>query len=141
MARPRTPTALLLLNGGAAHDKKRYQDRIENEPVDDEPIGEFVPPKLMTTREAWDFIVSICPANVLRKRDRAIVMRTAIYYRDQNNSVVLGDLEGRIVTQETGYISAERQLKSCLMALGLSPADASRVAITKPKGKRNEFSD
>jgi hypothetical protein len=136
--RPRKPTALLLLNGGLAHDKKRYADRA-NEPVDDNPLGEFQEPELISLEEAWDYIVSLCPPGVLRHRDRAIVMRTAHYFRDQQNAQVLADLMGHPVTRDKSYLAAEKHLKSCLASLGLTPSDASRVTAVKLGTKKNDF--
>lgn len=136
----RKPTNLLLLNGGIKANPKRYADRA-NEPVEERPFGDYEPMHLLDMREAWDFIVKSCPAGVLRQRDRALVSRTAILYRDQHNAVVLADLEGRVISNDVRYLAAEKQLKTYLSVLGLSPVDASKVTAAPSKAKKNDFAD
>lgn len=140
MPRPRKPTSLLLLNGGLAHDKKRYAHRA-NEPVEERELGPFEPMKYLEIDEAWEIIVSSCPAGVLRKRDRILVMRAAILYRDQHNAVILADAEGKVISNTSAYLAAEKQLKQFLSTLGLSPTDASKVTAVKSKTAHNDFDD
>jgi phage terminase small subunit len=121
MPKPRKPTALLLLNGGLAHDKKRYANRTA-EPV---PSGELGPAPRHFNAELkaiWNELVKQIPAGVLTCADR-IILELACR------------LTNKMRTEEFTSSNAA-QLVSCLSRLGLTPADRSKVQVDPSKGKQ-----
>lgn len=125
MARPRTPTNILELKGAF---KKNPQRARKAEPV---PTGGIGPaPKRMTKRqqEAWDEVVTNCPAGVMGNSDRialeVVVVRIAAY----QDSTELPPV------QEATFIF------NALGRFGMTPSDRSKIIV--PKGKeKNPFAD
>jgi phage terminase small subunit len=121
MPRPRTPTNLLILNGGLAHDKKRYANRT-TEPVPSGDIGP-APKHLSPAQKAiWKELLKQVPDGVLTNADR-IIFELACR------------LTHKMRTEEFTSSNAA-QLVSCLSRLGLSPADRSKVQVDPSKGQQ-----
>lgn len=121
MPRPRTPTSLLVLNGGLAHDKKRYQNRTA-EPV---PAGDLGPaPKHFDKplKAIWKELVEQVPPGVLTIADRVILELAC-------------RLTLKMRTQEFTSSNAA-QLVSCLSRLAMTPADRSKTQVDSALGKQ-----
>lgn len=120
----RKPTSLLELAGAYRKDPQRRR-------VDPRPRGEIgLPPKQgpITFKQAWNMIVSCCPEGVLADRDRPWVEIAAH---------LLVQFRADPAAMHPAKLS---RLTAMLASLGMSPADASRVAAA-PVRKRNEFDD
>ena len=113
MPQPRTPTALLAINGGLSKNPGRYADRV-NEPQSNGPIGE-PPAGFNKARKAiWAEVVSLVPDGVLAKSDRLIL------------ELIVGLLYD--LRAGDSNIAAIAQLRMALASLGMTPADRSRVS-------------
>jgi hypothetical protein len=116
MARPRKPSAELERNGAFAKNPKRR--RVD--PQTRGPIGD--PPPSMPERlhALWYELIEHAPIDVLRSRDRLIV-----------------ELAVRVLAairaEESPDPALVSQLKGCLSAMGMTPADASKVHAPKEK--------
>jgi phage terminase small subunit len=113
MPNPRTPTALLALNGGLAKNPGRYLDRA-SEPSSNGPIGD--PPSHLNkaSKAIWTEVIDLVPPGVLQKSDRLIV-----------------ELITRLIVDlRSGEynIASIAQLRMALASLGMTPADRSRVS-------------
>lgn len=118
MPRPRTPTAVLALNGGLAHDPKRYANRTA-EPVRSGELGPAPESFDDDLLAIWDEIVGDIPDGVLTNADRVIVelaVRLTKKMRD-------GDLNAALAAQ----------LVSCLSRLAMTPSDRSKVQVVPGK--------
>lgn len=119
MPRPRKPTNLLILSGALDHDRKRYSDRA-GEPVDDRPLGP--PPEKIRApvRAAWLEIERLAPWLVFADRLAVeIAARLLVFVR----AAGMGGAT-------PGHIS---RLQAALGALGLTPADRSKVSMSARK--------
>lgn len=116
MARPRTPTNLLLLNGGMKRNPGRYADRA-NEPKPTGPIGD--PPEWLTDfeREAWATFVEEAAPGVLTNSDRGLLELACTL---------------RALVKSRQADSKDRALlKSCYVDMGMTPASRSKVQAAK----------
>jgi hypothetical protein len=136
MAQPRTPLNVLDLNGRLAHDRKRLEGR-EPPPEDDEPIGTPPQLRLLTFEESWATIVDMCPAGVLRKRDRAWVQEAARLHMEIHNAQAMAEMTGAAFAHI--HPSVSKLYQSYLSKLGASPVDANHVSASKGKAPSNEF--
>jgi hypothetical protein len=124
MPRQRKPSNVLELNGAWAHNPNRRR-------IDPTPHGPIGPPpkqKTLTFPEAWRYLVKCAPDGVLADRDRAW-LEVAAHLLVQFRADPANFHPARLA-----------RLTSCLSALGLSPADASRVRAAPVKA-RNTFED
>ncbi len=150
MARPRKPSAILELNGAFDHNPQR---RRPNEPKESRPLGE--PPGRLPVeiRAFWKEIESIVPAGVLKISDRwAVELAARLMYKavtGPNIPAILelaktaemdvAEIRKLIQSQEIG--SAELStLRSLLSALGMTPADRSKLSVPTEKPK-NRFAE
>jgi hypothetical protein len=115
MPRPRTPTAILEATGQLAHDPKRYATRL-TEPKPNTSLG--TAPKHLTTaqKKVWKELSSTAPDGVLTGCDRWIVETSVILMSKIRT--------GNFTSTDIGH------LRSCLAAMGMTPADRSRVSAT-----------
>lgn len=113
MPRPRKPTALHLVQGtfNSTRHKDRGSEPLVGEPVGDAPADWQAPGKLI-----WHEIVSAIPAGVAGKSDRLIVELTC--------RLVIEMRAGEFTP------ALASQLRCCLAALGMTPADRSRVTTS-----------
>lgn len=127
MPRPRTPTPILEATGALTHDSKRYASRT-TEPM---PTGDLgTPPKHPTTaqKKTWKELAVTAPAGVLTSADRWIV-ETAVILMTKIRTA-------SFTAADIGH------LRSCLASLGMTPADRSRVSVTKQEtSQHDEWSD
>ena len=119
----RKPSNVLALSGSWRKDPQRR--RVD--PITTGPIG--APPKqsTMTFAQAWKYLVKCAPDGVLADRDRVwleVAAHLLVQFRADPANMHPAKL-GR--------------LTSCLSALGLSPADASRVATAPRKPDNSDF--
>jgi phage terminase small subunit len=125
MARPRKLTSILELNGAFKHDPKRKRP---NEPKELRALGD--PPARLSKKALpfWHELVSIAPAGVLTIADRWAV-----------------ELAARLMMKATGgrrIPAAElATLRSLLAALGMTPADRSKLSVKTEKPKANPYTD
>lgn len=112
MPAPRKPTKTLELTGAFRKNPSRGLAR-KREPAPNGPIG--APPRHLKKleREAWLRIVNEAPQGVLTKADRIIVELTASLLALKRTRPLNGFLA--------------QQLRACCAALGMTPADRSRV--------------
>ena len=126
MSRPRKPTNILELNGAFAKNPKRGLARA-NEP---EPVGEIgAAPEYLDENEkaCWHEIVKMCHAGSLCSADRLIL---------EHGARILAALRA---SKEYGNVRLMVRLEATLGKLGLTPADRSKISITKPKETANPF--
>jgi len=119
MARPRKPTALHAISGALDHDRKRYADRAD-EPVDNRPLGP--PPTTLPApqRAAWGEIERLAPWLVFADRLAVeVAVRLLVFVRSAG-----------IGYASPAYLS---RLQAALGALGLTPADRSKVSMPARK--------
>lgn len=114
----RKPTNVLELTGAF----KRNPNRARVDPPTHKPIGK--PPKLgpITFQQAWRTIVASAPPGVLRDDRDRIWVEVAAHLLVQFRADPAAMPPQKLA-----------RLTSCLSALGLSPADASRVTAEKVK--------
>jgi hypothetical protein len=122
MARPRTPTAVLKLRGAFKKDPKRAAAR-QNEPVPTGPLGE--PPTRFDKYEkaAWSELAAIAPPGVLSNSHRWLV-ELACRLKARMDQHGVGGNFGLSVGEQA-------QFKDCLIRMGLTPADSSKVSVPK----------
>lgn len=120
MPRPRTPTVVLEMSGATKHDPARYADRA-NEPV---PSGELGPPPEhldAETKSIWAELATIAPPGVLSNADRWVVeMLCHLMWKLRSGIITTGETSNLLIA---------------LSRIGLTPADRSRVAVTKDGNK------
>lgn len=115
MPAPRKPTALLALSGAFKHDPKRGRARA-NEPQPTGPIGE--PPARLRSaaaRAAWAELVAQAPWVTASDR----------WWLELACRLQVKAQDGR------GSGADDRNLMAALKALGVNPADRSRVQVPK----------
>jgi hypothetical protein len=127
MPRPRKPTNLLMLSGALDHDRKRYADRT-GEPADDRALGP--PPETLEApiRAAWLEIERLAPWLVFADRLAVeLAARLLVFVR-------LAGAGGA----SPAHLS---RLQAALGALGLTPADRSKVKMParKPSNRFERF--
>lgn len=122
MGRPRTASNVLDLRGAFKKNPKRGRDR-EDEP---EPVGDVgdAPAWFSAKQKAcWKEIVGLCHAGSLCRADRLIV---------EHASQLLSQLRAeKWVVHPTILVRYE----AALGKLGLSPADRSKIKVTKAPQK------
>lgn len=125
MARPRTASNILQLNGSFAHNPSRRRADPVSEPLGSAPTrgGNW------TFKKAWTYIVSTAPVGTLQKRDRVYLELAAELF-------VVFKTEGAAKMNPARLA----RLEMMLAKLGLSPSDASRVSAVPPP-QRGDFDD
>lgn len=119
----RKPSNVLELSGAWRKDPQRKR-------VDPTPTGPIGPPpkqKALTFPDAWRYLVKCAPAGVLADRDR-VWLEVAAH--------LLVQFRADPANMHPAKLS---RLTACLSALGLSPADASRVVVAPAKPERSDF--
>lgn len=117
MARPRTPTNVLELNGAYKNHPERRAER-ENEPEPKAGIGPAPSRFTPVEAEAWDYLVGIAPPGVLGDSDRAHLEITA--------RLLAWSWSCSIEKMEAPKLN---KLVQCLGQLGFNPADRSKVKV------------
>jgi hypothetical protein len=123
MSRPRTPTAKLELRGAF---KKHPERRRPQEPKDARPLGD--PPERLPAkvRPFWDEIVEMVTGGILTYRDRwAVELAARLMAKAVSGSVSSSELS---------------TLRSLLAAIGMTPADRSKLSVPVEKPK-NPFTE
>ncbi len=123
--RPRTPTNILKLRGADKKNPARLKAR-ENEPVNNNPVGN--PPAWLNAAEkkAWKALVSECIDGVIGEADRSHVAMTS--------RLMVKMMEDTATGQELNL------LNRCLGQLGMTPTERTKLSIPKEKAK-NRFDD
>jgi phage terminase small subunit len=119
----RQPTSLLELKGSF---RKHPERRRPSEPRDSRPLGD--PPARLPKRALpfWNELIDIVPAGVLKRADRWCVELAAC-------------LMTKAIKTDEGLSAAElNTLRSLLSAMGMTPADRSKMSIPAERPK-NEF--
>ena len=126
MAPPRKPTNILALNGAFKRNPKRGSARA-NEPVPAGDIGEAPAHLSENEKSCWHEVVKQCHENSLCSADRLII---------EHGARILAALRA-----STEYADTKMMVRfECVLAkLGLSPADRSRVHITKANPVESPF--
>ena len=128
MPRPRKPTSLLELSGAF---QKNPQRRRPEEPKDGRPLG-AAPKRLPeAVRPFWDELVRMVTGSILTYRDRwAVELAARLMHKAVSPRIVISSAE----------LST---LRSLLAALGMTPADRSKlsVPVEKPKNPFAEFAE
>lgn len=123
MAAHRKPTNVLQLTGAWRHDPQRK--RID--PPTQGPVGNAPKQSRLTFAQAWRYIVKCCLAGVLADRDRPYLEIAASLF-----------VEFRAAPTKFHPAKLAR-LTAMLAALGMSPADASRVSVPRQPVRPDEF--
>lgn len=126
MARARTPANVLRLNGSAEHNKGRYADRLENEVIDENPVGD--PPAWMNENEVitWHEFIEESIDGVLGRSDRKLLEVAARL--------------GAKMRDDTLKTTEMNTYKTVIMQLGMTPCERSKVSVKK-KPPKNKFDD
>jgi phage terminase small subunit len=120
MARPRTNTETLIARGAYAANPGRFADRHGGGASDDRPVGRAPSYLSELQRECWAEIVKLAPPGALKMADRGLVEIAARVWAKIRAS---GDqFEARDIAR----------LQSAFAAMGMTPADRSRVKVEKP---------
>jgi len=123
MARPRKPTAELELKGAFKKDPQRK--RVD--PKTSGPVGNPPPSLDMDIHATWYELAEQAPIDVLRSADRALLgIAATLLYKIRKTP--LDKLEPAMIGQ----------LLKCLSAMGMTPADRSKVHAPKEKAE-NKF--
>lgn len=128
MARPRTPTNVLELRNAFKKHPERAKER-ENEPEVSDPIGD--PPEHLhdEVKAAWSELVGQAPRGVLTASDRLAVEMAAF-------------LIVKFRACPMDFAAAEfTRLQGLLATFGMTPADRSRVGVTKKQQQKNPFDE
>lgn len=150
MGRPRKPTALLELSGAFRRNPARRRDPA---PICTRPLGDPPCRLPVEARAFWGEIVEACPAGVLGSSDRwavelcARLMEKAVRVPDLAAVAELVKLlelssdDARALFRREVISSSELSiLRSLLAALGMTPADRSKLSVSIEKPK-NKFAD
>jgi phage terminase small subunit len=147
MARPRKPTKLLEISGAFKHDPNR---RRPNEPQENRPLGD--PPERMPVEALafWRELVEQVPAGVLTAADRwCVELASRLMCKAASGREVPAILElaktfdlgsdqvKALISRETISSAEWAVLRGLLGAMGMNPADRSKlsVAVEKPKNQ------
>jgi phage terminase small subunit len=123
MPTPRKTTAQLILNGSA----KKHPDRIAaraNEPRPDPNFGHAPRSLTPAQKKIWAEFVSEIPPLVVTKADRKIVHIAVLMWERVANA--------------TARASDFATLMKCLSQLGMTPADRSKIKVSKPEAEPEE---
>ncbi len=118
MGRPRTPTQVLRIRGVGKTHPERLRVR-ENEPENENPVGD--PPDNLSKPEKviWKRIVEESITGVLGQADRiAVELACKLYVRVDDGTAKGVDYN---------------QLIKLLSQFGMTPADRSKISISKPE--------
>ena len=118
MPNPRTPTALLAINGGLSKNPGRYADRV-NEPQSNGEIGQAPAAFSKAKKALWAEVIDLVPDGVLAKSDRLIVELIVELMHDLRTG--------------NSNVASIAQLRMSLASLGMTPADRSRVSAPPPQ--------
>lgn len=148
--RPRKPTKLLEMSGAFRKNPDRKRP---DEPQELRPLGD-PPGRLPANAIAfWDELVDMVSGGVLTYRDRwavewaARLMEKSV--REQSVETILelaregelGAADIKAMVQKESISSAEMSiLRSLLAALGMTPADRSKLSIPQKEKPVNRFS-
>jgi hypothetical protein len=121
----RKPTNVLELAGAFRKDPQRRR----SDPTPAGPIGPPPKQRPLDFPAAWRYLVKCTPPGVLADRDR-VWLEVAAH--------LLVQFRADPANMHPAKLS---RLTSCLSALGLSPADASRVVAAPPAKARNPFDE
>jgi hypothetical protein len=134
MARPKTPSNVLQLNGAYKKNPNRKPDE-GTEPELKAGVGE--PPEYLDAdaKALWHEIVSLACHGVLGDSDRLIVELAATLMAEFRRG-------GRDETGKPLFSDARlSRLQAALGQLGMTPADRSKVKIPQKAKPANAFSD
>jgi hypothetical protein len=126
MAKRRTATNVLALKGSFKKNPSRARDR-DGEPFTNAPLGPAPLPTTLTFAQAWDYVTSTVPDDVLKRRDRVMVELAA-------------RLLMAVRASDVPVVPYMLRLEQIMARLGCSPSDASRVYASRPLPP-NEFDD
>lgn len=150
MARPRKPTALLELSGAFREHPNRKRP---NEPVDSRNLGD--PPGRLASDAVpfWAEIADMVTGGILTYRDRwavelaarlmekAVRVPSAEAMLEVIRTSELSPAEARALVIRESISSSELSvLRSLLAALGMTPADRSKLSVPTEKPK-NKFAE
>jgi len=126
MPRQRTPTNIHILNGTHKVNPERMRERLSEPEAAPFPKAppKYLPPEVKT---AWQAITDVVPAGVLKAPDIFVVEQLAI---------LIAEMRENPFKMTSGNRS---QLRLTLGALGMTPADRSKVMVDKKP--INEFDD
>jgi hypothetical protein len=126
----RKPTAILDLNGAFKKNPDRGRAR-KNEPKPTGPLGP--PPEFLTSPEklVWFELDEIAPPKVLTNSDRWTV-EIAVRLMNRVREDGIGGKYGISV----GELA---QLNQCLIRMGMTPADRSKIGVPPDDDKKNPF--
>lgn len=113
MARPRTPSLKAEVTGRAKHDPQRFENRKE---PDAKPLGKPSPFLDKHGQKAWEAFKVEC--FWLNESHRAFLE-------------VACSIRGRLLAGEDVGVQALNLLRQCLGQMGATPADASKVSVSK----------
>lgn len=134
----RKPAHLVLLNGTAAHDPKKYNARVAGEVTDDRLLTARAPRRqLVSFEQAWAEIIDMCPPGMLRQSDSMLVERAAVVHQHLRNATLLNEMEGHVLPEIN--VRLEKLFEGMLSKLGASPVDRARVVAPKPKPAAGDF--
>lgn len=119
----RKPVSVLQLSGSFRKDPQRR--RVD--PPTDGPIGRAPRQKPLTLAEAWNYIVKCAPKGALRDRDRVYLEVAASLFVQFRQSPA------------EFHPAKLARLEMMLAKMGMNPADASRVSVTKPVQPGDEW--
>jgi len=150
MSRPRKPSAVLELSGAFRHDPQR---RRPSEPKESRPLGES-PGRLPADCIAfWNELVEMSTYGVLKISDRWAVelccrlmekatreMSTATILELSRCADLSADDVKVLIRRETISSGELSTLRSLLAALGMTPADRTKLSVS-PEKPKNEFAD
>ncbi len=133
MPQPRVPTNILKMRGADKVHPGRLKER-ENEPENKNPIGD--PPSNLNELQsaAFNEIVKLAIDGVLGEADRLAVEQAAMLLvkcRGQH------EIDGEIINPSA---QEQNQFFRYLNQFGMTPADRSKISITKKKEK-NPFDE
>lgn len=126
MAAHRKPSNVLELAGAFKHDPARRRA----DPPTHKAIGRPPKPNSLTFEQAWKYIVKCAPRDVLRDDRDRLWIEVAAH--------LLVQFRAEPAAMHPAKLS---RLVAMLAALGMSPADASRVAAAPPAKARNPFDE
>jgi hypothetical protein len=124
MPEPRKPTAILESSGAFDKNPQRRGARA-NEPVPSGEIGD--PPKGFdkTLKSIWREFITEAPPGVLKNSDR--------------KNLELACLVMKEIRRGTAKAADRAQLHKCLVSMGMTPADRSRVSVAKKQQTLREM--
>lgn len=132
MPRPRKPTATLELTGAFKKNPQRAAAR-KGEPKPSGPLG--APPDYLseTERACWNELSELSPAGVLTNADRPLVeLGSRLWAKIREDGI--GGKYGVTVGEIAQY-------KDCLIRMGLTPVDRSKINLAPNEEQKNEFEE